>query len=951
MAKIIKETNSKTVASNVDINSTNADKIAKLNAGDDTMVAANRLAKVDKKSSKKSVKMVANNNATMSADVSIEKSDSDSANKPKASVKKLAKGTKEPSKAEPIKPKRELQLFEVKRKDDIEGQIIETRKATSRPIKANRTDDKNKNIVIVKQGKNEIEVPRIKANVDTGLSYKDVQQRTELGLNNVVEDKNTKTISKILISNIFTFFNLLCLTVATALIAVGKITDCFFMIIVAANTLIGIIQEVRAKKTMEKISLVNSPTTKVVREGVETEIPVTGLVLDDIAIYNTGRQISADCIIVSGEVEVNESLLTGESVPVKKGEGDILYSGSFIIGGKCRARVDKVGNNSYTAKLADKAREYKKPKSELLASLKAIITAIGVIILPLATLTFINNYAETGRNLAETVGSTATSVVGMIPSGMFLLTSMALAVGVVKLAKRRTLVQDLYSIEMLARADVLCLDKTGTITDGTMKVNAVIQLNNYTKHTIGDLVGSMLTALDDNNQTSRALINHFGYSKALTARDILPFNSARKLSAVTFKNGETYVMGAPEFVLKTKNKDVDVLVKQYAEKGFRVLLIAEVDGAIDKDKLPAKRTPIAIIVIEDHIREDAVETLAWFRNNGVDVKIISGDNPLTVSEVSRRVGVVGAERFISLEGLNEQQVIDAVDKYVVFGRVSPEQKCILVKALKSKGHKVAMTGDGVNDILALKEADCSIAMASGSEATRHVSHLVLLDSNFSSMPQVVAEGRRVVNNVQNSSSLFLMKTIFTILLTIFCLIMKIRYTFSSTKLILLLEFFVIGVPSFFLALQPNSERIKGKFLTNLLAKSLPAALIFTIMVIGMYLLNISGLISEIDYQTMSSIAVTAAGLLVLFRLCQPFNAYRTILFIAMLSLVLLTMLVQPLYLFLGYTQLNLQNILFIIVFVQVGYPIYNAFVKFFESKLNKDFKGKLYEQDIQSRAN
>ena len=786
------------------------------------------------------------------------------------------------------------------------------------------------------QGKKVVEVEQYNADKNVGLTYEQVSARGEQGLTNVVEDKNTKTYKKILFTNIFTFFNLLCITVAVALIAVGKVTDCFFMLIVFANTAIGIIQEIRAKKTIEKISLVNSPTSKVIREGVETEIPVTEIVLDDIVIFNTGRQISADCIIIDGEVEVNESLLTGESIPVKKSVGDELFSGSFIIGGKCKARVDKVGNDSYTAKLSDKAKEYKKPKSELLNSLRLIITVIGVIILPLAILTFLNNYSGTEQNLSETIGSTASSIVGMIPSGMFLLTSMALAVGVVKLGKKRTLVQDLYSIEMLARTDVLCLDKTGTITDGTMKVNAVIQLDNTIKHTMSDLIGSMLTALDDNNQTSRALINYFGYSKEMTSKAILPFNSTRKMSAVTFKNGETYAMGAPEFVLKTKNKDVDTLVKQYAQKGFRVLLVVACEGSIEHEKLSAKRTPVCLIVIEDHIREDAVETLAWFRDNGVQVKIISGDNPLTVSEVSRRVGVEGAERFISLEGLSEQQVIDAVDNYTVFGRVSPEQKCILVKALKSKGHKVAMTGDGVNDILALKEADCSIAMASGSEATRHVSHLVLLDSNFSCMPAVVAEGRRVVNNVQNSSSLFLMKTIFTILLTIFCLVMGIKYTFSSTKLIMILELFVIGVPSFFLSLQPNTDKIKGKFINNLMVRSLPASLIFTLTVIVTYLLNVSGLVTEIEYQTMASLCVTLAGMLVLFRICKPMNVFRGALYTAMVALVACAIFIDPVYAFLGYIEMNLQNILFIIVLVQFAYPVYNTFVKFFENKIGKN---------------
>ncbi len=860
--------------------------------------------------------------------------------------KKVAKRNKEEKAEKPsaskkvVKPKvkQKVQPVQVKKpRGPREGDVIGMDTTFVATASKQKSTSGNETMQVKRAGKT-MEIERYKATKKEGLTYEQVEARKAQGLVNVVEDKNTKTYKKIFFTNIFTFFNLLCITVAVALISVGKISDCFFMAIVLANTLIGIIQEIRAKKTIEKITLVNSPTSKVVRAGTEAEMPVTEIVLDDIVVFNTGRQISADCIIIDGEVEVNESLLTGESIPVKKTAGDVLYSGSFIIGGKCHARVDKVGNDSYTAKLSDKAKEYKKPKSELLGSLKLIITVIGIIILPLAILTFLNNYSGTGQNLSATIGSTASSIVGMIPSGMFLLTSMALAVGVVKLGKKRTLVQDLYSIEMLARTDVLCLDKTGTITDGTMKVNAVIQIDKTIKHTMSDLIGSMLTAIDDNNQTSRAMINHFGYSKEMTAKAVMPFNSTRKMSAVTFKNGETYAMGAPEFVLKTKHKEVDTLVKQYAQKGFRVLLVVACEGEIEGDKLSQKRTPICVIVIEDHIREDAVETLAWFRNNGVQVKIISGDNPLTVSEVSRRVGVEGAEKFISLEGLSEQQVIDAVDNYTVFGRVSPEQKCILVKALKAKGHKVAMTGDGVNDILALKEADCSIAMASGSEATRHVSHLVLLDSNFSSMPEVVAEGRRVVNNVQNSSSLFLMKTIFTILLTIFCLVMGIKYTFSSTRLIMILELFVIGVPSFFLSLQPNTDKIKGKFLTNLMVRSLPAALIFVIMVISMYLLHLTGLVGEVDYQTMASLCVTMAGVLVLYRLCKPFNAFRGILFSAMLVLVGCAILIEPLYAFLGYSVLTLQNVLFIIVFVQFAYPVYNTLVKFFENKLGRNEK-------------
>ena len=761
------------------------------------------------------------------------------------------------------------------------------------------------------------QVARFNSDTKHGLSKEQVEQRINENLTNKVENKNVKTYRSIFFTNIFTFFNLLCFAVAAALIAVEAWTNLLFLVIITCNIVIGIVQEIRAKKTIEKISLVSAPTATVLRDGYKHEIPVDEVVLDDIIYFSTGKQICADCKLVEGEAEANESLLTGESVAVKKKKGDILYSGSFIASGKCTARVERVGEFNYTAKLSAKAKEYKKPKSELLKSLNIVIRCIGVIIIPLAILMYYNNFNELGV-ISDTIKKTAGSIIGMIPSGMFLLTSVALAVGVIKLAKKHTLVQDLYSIEMLARADVLCLDKTGTITDGSMKVNSVIQLKDV-NHTINDIMGSMLTALEDNNQTSRALATHFGYSKEFTKSVVLPFSSARKLSAVTFKNNETYVFGAPEFVLKEKNAEVEKLVKQYASKGFRVILLASCVGAIEGDKVPLKRTPIAIIVIEDHIREDAAETIQWFKDNAVQIKIISGDNPITVSEVSKRVGVENAEKFISLEGLNEQQVIDAADKYTVFGRVSPEQKMILVKALKNKGHKVAMTGDGVNDILALKEADCSIAMASGSEATRNVSHLVLMDSNFASMPSVVAEGRRVINNIQKSSSLFLMKTLFTMFLSVFCLILHTQYPFNTNQ-VLLLETCVIGIPAFFLSLQPNKEPIQGRFLPNLITSALPGAIIFTLNVIAMFVFD-SIVGTSGQFETMGSLVVTMAGFLVLFKLCKPFDIYRSCLFAGMVVVSVLVLAFMP-WSFFDYTRLNLQNVLYMLVVVQFSYPLY-----------------------------
>ncbi len=846
-----------------------------------------------------------------------------------------AKSTKKSTSAKRNAPKASEPRQEVKqpvpaaqpnKEDRVEQPVYKAPRIIEKaPAKDDKKRDKEKKKKVKRMPIEKVD--RINASVKEGLTSEQVARRVAQGYGNVEDNKNAKTYTQIFLGNIFTFFNLLCIAVAVALICVkAPISNFIFLLTFTANLLIGIIQEIKAKKTIEKISLVVSPSATVVRDKAVIEVAVKDLVLDDIVLLNTGKQICADCIVVEGEVEVNESLLTGESVAIKKRKGDMLLSGSFVVGGKCYGRVEKVGNDSYTAKLASKAKKYQKAKSELLNSLNTIIKCIGVIIVPLAVLTFLNIY-NNNADIVLAVRKTAGSTIGMIPAGMFLLTSMALAVGVIKLANKRTLVQDLYSIEMLARADVLCLDKTGTITDGTMKVHSVVQIK-ADNHPLNEVMGSMLTALDDNNQTSRALSTHFGFSKEFTAKQILPFTSARKLSGVTFKNGETYAYGAPEFVFRgMKNPEIDKQVKQYAQKGFRVLMLVKCHGEIKDDKLPEKKECLCLIVIEDHIREDAPRTIQWFKENGVQIKIISGDNPLTVSEVSKRVGVDRADKYISLEGLTEQQVVDAAEKYTVFGRVTPEQKCILVKALKQRGHKVAMTGDGVNDILALKEADCSIAMASGSEATRNVSHLVLMDSNFGSMPAVVAEGRRVVNNIQNSSSLYLMKTIFTMLLTIFYLcIPDSAYPFDTSH-IMLLEFFVIGVPSFFLALQPNNQVIQGKFLPNLLSKSIPSALIFTINAIACYIFDVI-VGTGGQFVTMSALAVSFAGILVLFKLCKPFNIYRGVLFTATTLLMIVALCIVP-WSFFGYMSLSLQNTLFVVILVQLSYPIYNTIIDVF----------------------
>lgn len=734
-----------------------------------------------------------------------------------------------------------------------------------------------------KKTKQNIEIKRYSPDITLGLTNEIVTERKALGLYNHTKKKYSKSYLSIFIGNFCTFFNLLGVLVATALLLIkAPISNFFFVLIYAANIFIGLVQEIRAKKSIDKLSILANKTTKVIRNGQIFEINSTDIVLDDLFILELGNQVPTDCQIVEGEFEVNESLLTGESVAIKKGVGDTLFAGSFITSGTGKVQAIKVGKDNYVETLSAKAKKYKKPHSELMNSLNFFIKSIGIIIIPIAILLFLKSKVIFNTSIIEAISSTSTVVIGLIPSGMFLLTSMALAVGVIKLARHNTLVQDLYSLEMLARVDTLCFDKTGTITDGRMTINQVIELTENPKYSTADVISSMLSCLKDNNQTAIALYNHFGHKSIMQAEKVLSFNSARKLSAVTFTDEGTYAFGAPEFVLsKEAYSYIEAQINQYASLGLRVLLLAHSNSPIVEDSAPNDFTPLSIILITDSIREDAVETVNWFKANNVQIKVISGDNPVTVAEVSRRVGIEGADKYISLEGLTDNEVFDIADKYTVFGRVSPEQKAILVKALKTAGHTTAMTGDGVNDILALKEADCAISVASGSESARNVSHLVLMDNNFNSMPKIVYEGRRVINNVQSSSTLFLMKTMFTFLFALFTLIIPtIRsYPFQPSNMIIL-EVFVIGFPSFFLSLQANDSLVKGRFITKVLAKSLPNALMMfiSVLLIWFFKLGLSIEIDEKTYITMSVFVLNFAGLVSLYNICKPLNIYRGVLF-------------------------------------------------------------------------
>ena len=740
------------------------------------------------------------------------------------------------------------------------------------------------------------------SDIVNGLSNSEVQKRIEAGQVNNYVAKKGKSIPRIIVDNVFTFFNMLYLVVTIMLIiAHAKIQSFFYLVIVIPNLVIGIYQEIKAKLTIDKLSLITAPQATVIRDGIEQHVPTNEIVLDDIAILKAGDQIYSDAIVVDGVIEANESLLTGESDAITKKNGDTLYSGSFVSSGTCKARIDHVGKDNYIEKLASEAKKHEAPKSELLKTLRAIIKVVGFIIIPIGAIALwtemkvseANGIVDTWGKITDATTRAAAPIIGMIPSGLFLLTSVALFVGVLNLAKRKTLVQEIYCIETLARVDILCLDKTGTITDGTMHVVDCIEVKNPTDFTIREIIGSMMSAFSETNATSDALIRYFDTNKVLTPVNITPFSSKRKFSAVSFKDPETnnsigtFYLGAPEFVLTDQYEKLKSKVERFASQGCRVIVLGHTNTGLKEGQTPKNVKAVALIVIQDHIRDEAYKTIDYFKQNDVDVKVISGDNPITVSEIARRAGVANANRFISLEGMSDEEVAEIAFEYTVFGRVTPVQKKVLVQAFKAQKKTVAMTGDGVNDILALKEADCSIAMASGSDATKYVSQLVLLDSNFASMPQVVAEGRRVINNIQRTSSLFLLKTMFVIMLTIMYLILGnfaplgYTYPFKEVNMLTLIEIFIVGGPAAVLALQPNHEKVKGKFFINVMKTVIPAAL--TIIVVhGLLYLLVSLHIfdlSEPEFDTIVIILTAIISMYVLFDQCRPWTWWKIVMYI------------------------------------------------------------------------
>lgn len=730
-----------------------------------------------------------------------------------------------------------------------------------------------------------------------GLSKREVEERKKRGLVNGNFSVKTKSIGQIISSNTFTLFNFINIFLAGCLIMVHSYKNMLFLGVVFWNILIGVVQEIRSKRVIDKLSLLSEPVVKVLRDGEFFDIRIEDLVLDDIFFLKNGNQICTDAVIIEGECEINESFLTGESEPVCKKTGDEVLSGSFIISGNVLAKAVHVGKDNYVNKITGQAKYLKKPNSEMLKSIKAIIKFISIALIPLACLLFFNQVRIDENTFSDAVVSTVAAVIGMIPSGLVLLTSVVLAVSVIRLGQKHTLVQELYCIETLARVDILCLDKTGTITEGVMDVEGVEIIDEkFSTGQIDEMIYFFTKGLNDDNPTFQALKEYsnklYEKKQQLLEKKVLDyqikkkisFSSDKKWSLVDFEHQGTYVLGALEFVFRENNKKLKEHASRFAKDGVRVLVLAHSQSHCKEKNLPEGLKACAFILLTDRIRKSAPETLQYFKNQGVTIKIISGDNPETVSNIAKRSGVLFPEKYIDASTLvTDEDIKNASEEYTVFGRVTPMQKLKLVQALKEKGHTVAMTGDGVNDVMALKEADCSIAMQSGSDAARNVSQLVLMDSDFASMPDIVAEGRRTINNIQRSAALYLTKTIYSAILVFIFIFLKAGYPFQPIQLTLLGSL-AIGIPSFILAMEPNLNRVKGKFLMNVLKLAVPGGLIVITNVMAAEIFGQLFRIGEEEIQTLAFLGLAIASLVELFKVCKPFNRLRVVMCSVIISI-------------------------------------------------------------------
>ena len=701
------------------------------------------------------------------------------------------------------------------------------------------------------------------------LSSEEAKRLAENGKANVSPSSASKSVKQIWFSNLFTFYNMLNLVLAVLVITTGSYRNMLFLGVVISNFLIGTIQELRAKKTVDSLSVLTAPTARVIRDGKEVVLPYKELVLGDVVLIGAGDQMTADGTVLEGEARLNESLITGESDAVLKAAGDKLFSGSFVISGEAAVVLTAVGAESYAEKLTAEAKKLKTAKSVLKTTMVKIIKTIAFFIIPMGVLTFWNHFVDQGLSYADSMIPTVAAMVGMIPDGLYLLTSMSFAVGVVRLAQKRTLTQQLYSLESLARADVLCLDKTGTITSGNMKIKGTVSFDG---DDIGAIAAKIYSAVPADNSTAKAIVDAFGNRNPIgnPAKNILPFSSALKYVAADFGEEGCFMLGAPEFVTGGIFPETVAKAAEYSCGGTRVLALCK--GSFD-GKLYKAEKPLGFILIEDEIRPNVAETFEYFRKNDVAIKVISGDNPAAVSAIAKKAGVIGAEKFADASVLSDDELFEIAERTVVFGRVSPEQKRVIIKALQKNGHTVAMTGDGVNDVLALKDADCSVAMASGAQAATHAAQLVLLDSDFSAMPEVVLEGRRVINNIQRAASLFLMKTIYTFALTAVLLFAPFAYPFVPIQMTLI-GAVASGIPGVFLALEPNFKRVPKEFMKTVLKRAATGAATAFGGIMAVLIAGSAFGISAEECSTICTVYTGAASLILLLSTCLPLNKFK-----------------------------------------------------------------------------
>ena len=793
---------------------------------------------------------------------------------------------------------------------------------------------------------------RVEASPEQGLTKEQVEDRIARGAVNHAVESASKSKKEIICSNIFTYFNLIFFIIAVLLIVVGSFRDLTFLPVIIANTAIGIFQELRSKKVLDELTILNAPKNTVLRDGREETVPAEELVLDDILLLKAGSQIPADATVVSGEVLVNEALITGEADQIQKKNGDTLLSGSFVASGECRARIEKVGKDSYVSQLTLEAKAMNDTElSEMIRSLDRLVKIVGFIILPIGIVLFSQQHFINGASIRDSVTSTVAAVIGMIPEGLYLLASVALAVSVMRLATQKVLVHNMKCIETLARVDVLCVDKTGTITDNTMSVKKVIPFRSEEMPDVEEdaaadaeqtavseesgeaepeateaeqealelAIGDFAAAMATDNITMKAIKDYFQKRSGKRPEKVYSFSSATKYSGAVFEDA-SYVLGAPEFILRDQYAAYSERIEYWGRQGYRVLVFATYEGVLDGEKLTADVRPMGMILLANPIRENAKETFAYFAEQGVKIKVISGDNPVTVSEVAKEAGIEDAEDYVDASTLTDEKALfAAAERYTVFGRVTPDQKRQLVSAMKGRGHTVAMTGDGVNDVLALKDADCSIAMASGSDAASQVAQLVLLESDFSKMPSVVAEGRRVVNNIERTASLFLVKNIFSLFLSIFSIILMVNYPLEPSQ-ISLISMFTIGIPAFVMSLERNTDQIKGHFLSNVLFKALPGGLTDFLVVSSLYMFCMEFQVSETDVSTSCTIILAIVGLMILYQIASPMTKYHWILWFGMAAGLLYCMIfVSRIF---AITSVSKQSMMLLIVFAIVTEPTF-----------------------------